>query len=325
MKAALIVERGGPEGRVVAEHPEPTPGPGEAVVRVRAVGLNHLDIFVRRGVAGKHLPLPHVSGGDIAGEVHALGAGVTGVQIGQRVLIDPLVDNKALGEDLPGGLAEYAVAPAKNLIPLADGVSFEQAASLPIAYGTALRMLITRGRLQAGETVAILGASGGVGVACVQIAKLTGAKVIACAGTQEKLDRLGDLGADVLVNYREEDFSKRIWAETGKTGVDMMVDYTGADTWEGSVRATKVGGRIVTCGATSGYDVSMFLPYVWVREIDILGSNAWTRDDLQQLLDWIGEGRLEPVVHGVFPLEEIHEAERLLEDREVFGKVLVRP
>lgn len=325
MKAALIIERGGPECRVVADHPEPTPGPGEVVVRVRACGLNHLDVFVRRGVAGKHLPLPHVSGGDIAGEVHALGEGVSGIEIGQRVLVDPLIDNKALGEDLPGGLAEYALAPAANMIPLPDDVSFEQAAALPIAYGTALRMLLTRGRLQAGETIGILGASGGVGVACVQIAKLVGCRVIACAGSQEKLDRLKELGADVLINYREEDFSKRIWQETGKQGVDMMVDYTGADTWEGSVRATKVGGRIVTCGATSGYDVSMFLPYVWVREIDILGSNAWTRFDLEQLISWIREGKLEPVIDRVLPLEEVGEAERLLEDREVFGKVLVRP
>ncbi|WP_016699366.1 zinc-binding dehydrogenase [Actinoalloteichus spitiensis] len=325
MKAALIVDRGGPECRVVREHPAPEPGPGEALIRVRACGLNHLDVFVRNGTAGGQLPLPHISGGDIAGEVAGYGPDTTGPAEGTRVLVDPLVHGKALGEDLPGGLAEYAVVPAANLLPLPDEVSFEQAAALPIAYGTAQRMIVTRAKLQPGETVAVLGAAGGVGTGVVLIAKAIGARVIACASSREKLDRLTELGADVVVNSREEDFSARIWRETGKRGVDVMVDYTGADTWAGSIRATRPGGRVVTCGATSGYEVSQFQPYVWVRELDILGSNAWSRADLQGLLDSVATGTLNPVIDSVLPLDQVSEAERLLEERLVFGKVIVTP
>lgn len=325
MNAALILERGGPEQRVVREHPAPTPGPRQVLLRVHACGLNHLDIFVRRGVAGRHVSMPHISGGDVAGEVVAVGDDVHEVAVGSRVLVDPFIDGGVLGEDMPGGLAELIVVPAANCIPLPDGVSTEHAAALPIAYGTALRMLITRGRLAAGETVAILGAAGGVGCACLQLAKLAGARVIACAGSDAKLERLAALGADVLVNSREQDFSAAIWRETDKQGVDVMVDYTGADTWPRSIRATRDGGRILTCGATSGYDVEMHLPYVWVRELTIIGSNAWRRSDLEQLVEHVRSGQLEPIVDRVLPLEETSEGERLLEQREVLGKVLVTP
>ncbi|QOR72877.1 zinc-binding dehydrogenase [Ruania alkalisoli] len=323
MRAALIVERGGPEGRVVGEHPVPEIGPSDVLVRVRACSLNHLDVFVRKGVAGRHLPLPHISGGDIAGEIAAVGSEVTDIQIGQRILIDPLVGGKALGEDMQGGLAEYAAVPGTNIIPLPDGVDYVRAASLPIAYGTARRQLITRGGLQAGETVAVLGAAGGLGTGAVLIAKAVGATVIACASSAEKRERLTELGADIVIDSSAEDWGAQIWKATGKQGVDLMVDNTGAATWQSSIRATKVGGRVVTCGATSGYEVTQFQPYVWVRELDIRGSNGWRREDLEALLAMVASGDLEPVIDRTFPLDQIREAEQLLEDRAVIGKVVI--
>ncbi|HLR56068.1 MAG TPA: zinc-binding dehydrogenase [Actinomycetales bacterium] len=325
MKAAVIVERGGPEGRVIQEHPDPAVGPTDALIRVRACSLNHLDIFVRKGVAGEHLPLPHISGGDIAGEVVEVGTEVTGLEVGTRVLVDPLIDGKALGEDMQGGLSELASVPAENCIPMPDNVSFENAAALPIAYGTARRQLITRGELAKGETVAILGAAGGLGTGAVMIAKAIGAKVIACASSQERLDKLAELGADICINTSEEDWGAQIWKATGKRGVDLMVDNTGAQTWQQSIRSTRAGGRVVTCGATSGYEVTQFQPYVWVRELDIRGSNGWSREDLEALLGLVEDGSLKPVIDRVMPLEEIHEAERLIEEREVFGKVVMQP
>lgn len=325
MRAAVIVERGGPDGRVVRDHPRPTVGDSDVLIRVRACALNHLDVFVRKGVAGAHLPLPHISGGDIAGEIVQTGAGVTDLQVGQRVLVDPLIEGKALGEDMQGGLAEYASVPAANCIPLPDEVDFARAAALPIAYGTARRQLITRGGLTSGETVAILGASGGLGTGAVLIAKAVGATVIACAGSEEKRERLRELGADVLIDTSADDWGAQIWKATGKQGVDLMVDNTGAATWPHSIRATRAGGRVVTCGATSGYEVSHYQPYVWVRELDIRGSNGWQRDDLDALVRMVQEGRLEPVIDRVLPLDEIREAERLIEERLVVGKVVVTP
>ena len=323
MRAALIVERGGPDGRVIGDHPIPEAGPADVLVRVRACSLNHLDVFVRKGVAGGHLPLPHISGGDIAGEIARVGSDVSGVAAGDRVLIDPLVRGKALGEDMQGGLAEYAAVPAANCIPLPDDVEYVTAAALPIAYGTARRQLITRGRLQAGETVAILGAAGGLGTGAVMIAKAVGARVIACASSQAKRDRLTELGADIVIDSSAEDWGAQIWKATGKQGVDLMVDNTGAATWQSSIRATSPGGRVVTCGATSGYDVTQFQPYVWVRELDILGSNGWRREDLEALLGMVRDGTLAPVIDSTYPLEDIRAAEQRLEDRSVIGKVVI--
>lgn len=325
MRAAVIVERGGPEGRVVRDYPQPMVGAGEALVRVEACSLNHLDVFVRKGVAGQHLPLPHISGGDVAGTVADLGAGVEEPAVGGRVLVDPLIDGKALGEDMQGGLAEYVAVPAANCIPLPNQVSFVQAAALPIAYGTARRQLITRGELRAGETVAILGAAGGLGTGAVLIAKAIGATVIACAGSQDKLGRLAELGADILIDSSASDWGARIWAATGKRGVDLMVDNTGAKTWQQSIRATRPSGRVVTCGATSGYEVTQFQPFVWVRELDIRGSNGWQRTDLEALLELVRERKLDPIIDRVLPLEQIREAEQLIEERRVFGKVVITP
>lgn len=325
MRAALILQHGDRNNVVVGEYPKPELSAGEVLISVKACGLNHLDIFVRRGIPGRHLELPHISGGDIAGIVAEVAPDVTNVKVGDRVLIDPLINGQALGEDFTGGLAEFAKVPAANCIPLPDDVSFEEAAALPIAYGTAWRMLISRGQLKLSETILILGASGGVGTAAVQIAKLAGATVIAAAGSDKKLEQLKELGADYLINYNKDDFSKETWRITGKKGVDVVVDYTGKETWPKSIRATKQGGRILTCGATTGFEALTDLRYVWVRELSILGSNAWERRDLEQLITLVRTKKLKPIIDRVLPLEEIREAHRLIEEREIFGKVIIQP
>lgn len=325
MKAALIVQHGDRSNLQIGEYPKPEPASGEVIISVKACGLNHLDIFVRRGIPGRHLELPHISGGDVSGVIAEVGADVTNVKVGDRVLIDPLVHGQALGEDFTGGLAEYVKVPAVNCIPLPEDVSFEEAAALPIAYGTAWRMLITKGQIKLNETVLILGASGGVGTAAVQIAKLAGATVIAAAGSDEKLEKLKQLGADYVINYNKEDFSKEAWRISGKKGVDVVVDYTGKDTWPKSILATKKGGRVLTCGATTGFEAATDLRYVWVRELALLGSNGWERSDLEQLLSLVRSKKLIPVIDRILPLEEIREAHRVIEEREIFGKVIVTP
>lgn len=331
MKAVVIHEHGGRDKLVYQDVPDPAPAAGEILVRVRAVGLNYLDIFVRRGMPGLPVDLPRISGGDIAGEIAALGDEAASVAAGQRVLLDPMVtlpngEIGALGEHTTGGLAEYIAAPAENAIPLPDAVTFEQAAALPIAYGTAWRMLIARGRLRAGESVFILGASGGVGTGAVQIAKMLGCVVYAAASTEAKCRRLRELGADHTVNYIEHpEFHRYLRSITGGDGVDVVVNYTGGDSWVRSLKCVKLGGRILTCGATAGYDPPTDIRYIWRKEMDIIGSDGWRRQDLVDLVDAARAGTVVPVIDRVLPLAETAEGHRLLEEREVFGKVIIAP
>jgi alcohol dehydrogenase len=325
---AVVFEGHGGLDRVKlrTDWPEPTAGPKQAVVDVRACGLNYLDIFVRRGMPGLAVEMPRIPGGDISGVVSAVGAGVDRSWIGRRVMIDPHIKpGGALGEHANGGLCDRIAVDGDNLIAMPDTVSFEQAAALPIAYGTAWRMMIARGQVQKGEMVLILGASGGVGTACVQIAKNLGAEVIACASSGAKLQRLKELGADHLIDYAREDFSSRAWHISGKKGVDVIVNYTGGDTWVPSLRALALHGRLLTCGATAGYDPPEDIRYIWRREVNIIGCNGWTREDLEQLLAEVAKGTIRPIIDGVFPLEQAAEAMRVIEDREVFGKVILRP
>jgi alcohol dehydrogenase len=326
MRAIVIHEHGGRD-KLTLEPDWPTPhaGAGGVVVRVHACSLNHLDIFVRRGMPGKRTPLPFISGGDIAGTIAEVGPEVSGVAVGDRVLVDPAIDHGSIGEDAPGGLAEFARMPAANLIPLPDSISFDQAASLPIAYGTAWRMLRTRGSVRPGEHVLILGAAGGVGTACVQIAKMAGCVVYAAASTDGKLARLRALGADHLINYRNGDFDREVWRLTNKRGVNVVVDYTGAETWVRSLRSLGKGGRLLTCGATTGYDPKTDIRYIWTRELTIVGSDGWSRSDLLALLDATRAGQIRPVIDRVLPLAQTAEGERLLEEREVFGKIVIHP
>ena len=337
MLAAVVHEHGGPD-RIVLEPrwPRPEPGPGWVQLRVRACSLNYHDIFTRRSMPGIKVPLPIIIGSDIAGEISALGEGVSGWSVGERVLVDPLPTGQGpkgmIGEMYDGGRAEYCLAWAPNLIRIPQGVSFEQAASLPLAYATAHRMMTTIGQVRAGETVLVLGASGGVGTGCVLLAKMLGAEVIACASSEDKIQRLKDLGADHVINYRTSDFSKWAVEKFGKPqrrsyegGVDVVINFTGGDTWAPSLKCVKRGGKILVCGATAGYDPKEDLRYVWSFEIQIIGSNSFYDENLKALMDLIEEGRMKPVIDEVLPLEKAAEGLKLIENREVFGKVVIIP
>ena len=337
MKAAVVREHGGPDRLVFeANFPDPTPGEGDVIVAVKASSLNYHDVFTRRGMPGIKVPMPAIMGLDVAGEIAEVGPGVTGWKKGDRVLVDPInrVEGGLMGETVHGGLAELCKARAHQLIRIPDGVSFADAAALPVAYGTALRMMRTNGRVAAGEKVLILGASGGVGVCCVQLAKIAGAEVIACAGTDAKARRLAELGADKTINYIEKDFMKEVFAMYGKPtrrgagsdqGVDVVVNYTGGDTWVKSMKVLKVGGRLLTCGATAGYDPQEDIRFIWTFELKVLGSNGWARSDIVTLLEMVQQGKLKVLVDKVYKLEEAREALRVIEDREVFGKIVVAP
>ena len=332
---ALVLEGHGGQDQLSfrTDWPEPEPGPGEVVVRVGACSLNYHDVFTRRGMPGIKVPIPVVPGLDIAGEIEALGEGVESWSVGQRVLVDPIWPERGLmGEMLDGGLAEKALCSAGQLVSMPDGVSFAQAASLPVAYGTAHRMMFENGHVKAGETVLILGASGGVGNACVLLAKAVGAHVIAAASSQEKIDRLLALGADEGLNYIETQFEREIWKRYGKPfrrsyegGVDVVVNFTGGDTWVPSMKALKRGGRMLTCGATAGFDPQTDIRYIWTFELRILGSNSWTVEGLKEMMADIAAGRLDPPIDAELPLENAAEGVRMLEDREVFGKIVVVP
>ncbi len=325
MKAAVIERQGGIENLVYREWPDPVPREGEALVRVRACGLNHLDIFVRRGMPGFPVPMPFISGGDIAGEVAALGSGVSGWEVGARVSMHPVTHEGMMGEEIPGGMAEYVRVPVANLIRLAPHVDFVTAAAVPIAYGTAIRMLLEIGKIEPSDLILILGASGGVGIACVQIAKMIGSRVIAAAGSAEKCEKLAALGADYTIDYSSHDFSREAWALSGKKGVDVVVNYTGGDTWVPSLRALRPGGKLLTCGATAGFRTENDMRYIWVRELQLLGSNGYSKDNIATALDHVAAGRLKPVIGLRVPLSDAREAEVLMERRDFCGKIVLEP
>ena len=319
-----------------AGFPDPVAVEGDVLVRVRATSLNYHDVFTSRGMPGIKIPLPAIMGLDCAGEIAEVGAGVEGWSVGDRVLVDPRnrVEGGLMGETMHGGLAELCRVRAHQLIRIPDHVSYVDAAALPCAYGSALRMMYTIGGVSKGERVLILGASGGVGVCSIQLAKLAGATVIACAGTAEKVARLERLGADYAVDYVERDFVEEVYALFGKPsrrgagrhqGVDVVVNYTGGDTWVRSLRCLRVGGRLLTCGATAGYDPPEDIRFIWTFELKIQGSNSWDREDLIRVLDLVASGELRVIVERTFPLEEAPEALRQIENREVFGKLVVTP
>ncbi|HCW17639.1 MAG TPA: zinc-binding dehydrogenase [Achromobacter sp.] len=334
MKALLLTEHGGLDQlRVVTDKAIPAPTEGHVVIRVRASSFNYHDVFTVQGMPGIKVPLPVVIGLDLAGEVSEVGPGVSGWKAGDRVLVNPLNRARGLmGEMLDGGMAEYCLVSQEQLIALPDAVSFDDAAALPVAYGTAHRMLITHQTVRAGDRVLILGASGGVGTASVILAKLLGAEVIACAGTDAKAEALKALGADHVINYRETDFSKWAIAQYGKPqrrtnegGVDVVVNFTGGDTWVPSLKCLKRGGTLLVCGATAGHDPKEDLRYVWSFELNIKGSNSFYDDNLKALLDLVAEGRISPLIDRRLPLEQAADGLALIRDREVLGKVIVNP
>ena len=335
---------GGPDVlKLETAWPRPLAGPGEIVVQVRACALNFLDIFTRVGMPGEPTPIPHITGGDIAGVVAEVGAGVTTPGVGDRVVLNPTWGCGAceycragqvprclrphmLGELDPGGLAEYVKCPAGQAIALAEGYTFDLAACLPITYGTAWRMVVTYGRINPGDVVVVLGAGGGVAVAAIQIAKLMGARVIATASTDDKLARARLFGADETINYVSDvDWDIQVRRLTGKRGADVIIETVGESTWERSIRALGKGGRLVTSGATSGPIGRTDIRYLFRREQTIQGSNGWTHNDLLRVTSLAFQGRLRPVIDRVLPLERTVEGELALERREVVGKVIIDP
>lgn len=339
MKAQVIRSHGSIDQITFeANWPVPEADEGHVIIRVAACSLNYHDLFTLKGMPGITVPMPIIMGIDMAGTVAAVGANCGAWKEGDRVMADPLSRGRysLLGETVDGGLAEFCKVPADQLIALPDNVTFEQAAALPVAYGTAYRMMVTRGGMPldgsaADKKVFILGASGGVGTCCVQLAKLSGAEVIVAASSQAKLDSLKALGADHGINYRDEDFMKALHGIAGKPrisgegGVDTIVNFTGGDTWVPSIKSLRKGGALLTCGATAGFDPKTDLRYVWTFELNIIGSNGWLREDLHALLDLVQEGRLNPPVDMRFSLEDAAEAFRALEDRQAFGKLIVTP
>lgn len=341
MKAMLITEHGGPEVLHLAEVPTPEPGRGEVRLRVRAAALNHLDLWVRRGLPGLPPSFPHVGGCDVAGEVEALGPGVDGWQMGDRVVVNPtiscdrcewclrgehsLCDEFAiLGEHRWGGLADFVVVPAINLVRIPDQISFEEAAAVPLVYTTAWRMLITQAQIKPGETVLVLGAGGGVNSAAIQIARLVGAEVWATTSSPEKMERARQLGADWVVNYKEENWGKAVWQKSNKRGVDVVVDNIGEATWVQSIRALAKGGRLVTVGATTGPKGETDIRYVFWRQLKIIGSTMSTRAEFSDVMHLVWRGKLKPVIDRVLPFEETAVGHELLEAGQHFGKIVIR-
>ena len=334
MRALVLRKHGALDDLDVAnDYPTPKAVDGHVVIRVRAASFNYHDVFTMRGMPGIKVPLPVIIGLDMAGEIAEVGPGVTGWKPADRVLVNPVNKKKGLmGEMLDGGMAEYCLVAADQLIAVPAGVSFEDAASLPVAYGTAHRMLITHDTVKAGERVLVLGASGGVGTGCVLLAKMLGAEVIACASSDEKLARLKALGADQAVDYTKTDWSKWAVEKYGKPqrrtydgGVDVVINFTGGDTWLPSLRCLKRGGKLLVCGATAGYDPKEDLRYIWSFELKIIGSNSFYDDNLASLMALIAAGKIKPVIDKVLPLDQAREGLRLIADREVIGKVVVTP
>lgn len=342
MKAALFRRHGGPEVLEVAQAQDPRPGPGEALLRVRACALNHLDLWVRRGWEGLKLPLPHVGGCDIAGQVEELGAGVEGWGRGERAAVDPSLscgrceacrvgeeplchEYAIIGEHVWGGLAEFVKVPAANLLRFPEAMPFETAAAAPLTFATAWRLLVSRGGLQAGETVLVVGGGGGVATAAVQIARLAGARVIATTSTAEKEKRLRELGAEEVVNYRAQDWGKEVWRLTGKRGVDLALDSVGKATFMTTLRCMRRGGRVLVCGGTTGQRFEIDVRPLYWRQVDVRGSTMANRRETAMALGLVWQGRLKPVVDRVLPLERVREAHEVLERGEQFGKVVLRP
>jgi alcohol dehydrogenase len=307
--------------------------PGHVVIRVRASSFNYHDVFTVKGMPGIKVPFPVVIGLDMAGEIVELGDGVEKWRTGDRVLVNPLNKKKGLmGEMLDGGMAEYCLVSVDQLIAMPDEVTFEEAASLPVAYGTAHRMLVTHNTVKPGDRVVILGASGGVGTGCVVLAKMLGAEVVAAAGSAEKAERLKALGADHVINYKEVDFSKWVIEKFGKPqrrsyegGADVVINFTGGDTWVPSLKCIKRGGSLLVCGATAGHDPKEDLRYIWSFEIRVIGSNSFYDDNLAALMELIRTKKISVQIDKVLPLEQAAEGLRMIRDREVLGKIVVTP
>lgn len=345
MKAAVITANGGLDVLKILDVPKPVAGPGEVVVRVKACALNHLDVFARIGIKGpetKQPDLPHVSGVDVAGIIDEVGPGVKNLKPGDPVVLYPGLfcgeceacqsgeqsmceTYHIFGEHTWGGLAEYCKIKAVNVLKLPEGFPFDQAAALPGAYITAWRMLMTVAKVRAGETVLVMGASGGVGTGCITIARAAGARVIACASGAEKLAKLLAFGADLTIDLRSDDVPAKVKALTAGKGVDIVCDPVGAPTWRLSINSLRKGGRMVICGATGGDNPAISIREIYQRHRQILGAPMGNLKDFRDLLHSVISGQVKPLIHAVLPLERIAEAHALIEDRAVVGKVVIAP
>lgn len=341
MKAIVFHQHGGPEVLQFTDVADPEPRPNEVLVRVRACALNHLDLWVRRGLPNVPIPLPHIPGSDVAGEIAKIGSAVTTVQVGQKVVLAPGVtcgkcaacvsgqDNRCrqftnLGYMIDGGCAEFVRVPEVNCLTYPENLSFEQAAAVPLVFQTAWHMLIARAELQPGEDVLVLGAGSGVGSAAIQIAKFFGARVIATAGSDEKLAKARELGADHVINHKTQKIREEVRRITNKRGVDVVFEHVGTATWDDSLASLALAGRLVTCGNTTGYDAKIDLRFLFSRQLSLLGSYMGVKSELHTIMKLVAAGRLKPVVDRIFSLAEAAAAHQYLEAGAQFGKVVLK-
>jgi len=343
MKAIRFHEHGGPEVLRYEDVPDPSPKPNEMKLRVKAVALNHLDIWLRKGLPGVKVPLPKIGGCDIAGEVVEAGSLCSRVKLGQRIMVSPGwscgqcaaclrgEDNLCRayqiigGYSVDGGCAEFICVPEVNGIVIPDRLDYPSAAAVPLTFLTAWNMLIRQARLKAGEEVLIMGAGSGIGTAATQIARLFGARVIAVASTDAKLGKAKELGAEAGINYASQDLGQEIRRLTGKRGVNVVVEHVGGTTWEKLIPNIAPGGRLVTCGASAGYDAKVDIRYLFSKSVSLLGAYMGCKADLLEVVRYMGEGTLHPVVDRTLPLAECAAGHRLMEDRAQFGKIVLIP
>ena len=340
MKAVRLHEFGGPEVLCYEDIPDPPLRKDQLLIRIKACALNHLDIWVRKGLPG--VKLPHILGSDIAGEIVAVGEYVTGFAVGQRVVLAPMhfcnhcakcsagLQNEcpeftALGNAVDGGNCELIAVPAVNVIPIPDDLGFIEAASVPLVFLTAWHMLVGRAGIRLGQTVLVLGAGSGVGIAAIQIAKLFHARVITTAGDEKKLEKASVLGADYGIDHYKQNISQEVRRITNKEGVDIVVEHVGTATWEESMRSLKPGGTIVTCGATTGFNATFDLRFLFSRQLNFLGSYMGTMSELYEVLGHVFAGRLKPIVDRIFPLQETRAAHEYMEKSQMFGKIVLTP
>lgn len=342
MKAVIFRRFGGPEVLEYADIAEPALKPGQVLVRVKACSVNHLDIWIRQGIPAYKINLPHISGCDVSGVIEQAGLGVSRWRVGDKVVLAPGIscggcqschaglDNRCIaygirGAATDGGYAELTVADEQDVLALPPGISFEQAAAYPLVFLTAWHMLVTRAGLKAGESVLVHAAGSGIGHAAIQIASYLKATVYATAGSDEKAEKAKSLGVKAVINYRKASFEEEIRKLTDGRGVDVVFEHIGPDTWEGSLKALAKGGRLVTCGATSGPVTLLDLRYLFSRELSILGAMMGTRAELAQVTDLIGQKKLTPLVDAVFPLPRAQQAQERMLSRQVFGKLILAP
>lgn len=316
MKAVFIPETGGPEVLTYGDVPEPETGPADLLVRVRAAALNRRDVFAREGSHGVRPPLPHVPGLEVAGEVAEAGPEARGFRVGDRVL----------GRCRSGGYAELARVEAADAYPFPDWMSFEEAACVAVPFGTAWRMLVRRAALESGEDLLVMAAGSGIGVGAIQLGKLLGARVITTAGSQWKLDKAAELGADAGVNYREfPEFSRKVRELTRGEGVHVVFEHIGAAVWRECFASLRRGGRFVNSGVTAGHRAELHLGQLWTRELTLMGTTMRPREDMPEIMRLVREGKLRGVVSEVLPLRDAGRAHDLMERSEFFGKIVLAP